>query len=154
MNPEKNPAMPDCVKKSGSICERLWAATSDMLNSTLRLEDALINRRIEEIWSILSEQEGKSAQLNQASQLWHQVYGDNWENCSPDLAQARKEIRNKLQRLQIAEKVNYSLTRNYLNAVNKSMIKTGAGIAGKKKVYNKGGRLGMKSSSMLFKSIG
>ncbi|NQZ58272.1 MAG: hypothetical protein HRT88_12505 [Lentisphaeraceae bacterium] len=151
---EETLATPEYVKSSGGICERLWTATCDMLNSTLRLEDALINRRIEEIWSILAEQENKAAQLNQATQLWHQVYADNWENSSSELLQARKEIRSKLMKLQIAERVNNSLTRSYLNAVNKSMIQTGAGIAGKKKVYNKGGRLGIKSSSMLFKSIG
>lgn len=154
MNYTNKNLIPDYVKKSGSICERLWSAASDMLNSTLRLEDALINRRIDEIWSILAEQENKAAQLNQATQLWHEVYADNWEKSSTDLLQARKEIRRKLTKLQIAEKVNKSLTNNYLSAINKSMIKTGAGIAGKKKVYNKGGRLGIKSSSMLFKSIG
>ena len=146
--------IPKHVKKSGAICEKLWSAASSLLESAVQLEDALINRRTDEIWEILSDKEQKSANLNQAAQLWHQVYGENLENLSTDLQTSRTEVRSKLQRFQIAEKVNYSLTRNYLAAIERSMVKAGSGIAGKKKVYNKGGRLGIKSSSMIFKSIG
>jgi len=154
MNQQESLERPEYVTNSGGICERLWAAATELLNSSLRLEEALIKRKVDEVWNILAEQEQKSTTLNQAAKLWQQVYGDNWENLSEDLQHARKDIRTKLQRLQIAEKVNHSLTRNYLSAVERSMMKAGAGLAGKKKVYNKGGRLGLKSSSMLFKSIG
>jgi hypothetical protein len=146
--------IPEHVKTSGAICEKLWSAASSLLNNALQLEEALINRKTDEIWEILSQKEKKSSELNQAAQLWHQVYGDNLDNLPENLQTSRGEVRSKLQRFQIAEKVNYSLTRNYLAAINRSMVKAGAGLAGKKKVYNKGGRLGVKSSSMLFKSIG
>lgn len=151
-NEQKN--IPDYVSNSGSICERLWNAASDLLESSLRLEKALIKRDKDLVWEILSEQEKKSSTLNQAAKLWNEVYGSDLDKLSDDLRKSRLEIREKLQRLQLTEKVNYSLTRNYLSAVQKSMVKAGAGLAGKKKVYNKGGRLGIKSSSMIFKSIG
>ena len=146
--------VPEYVSNSGSICERLWNAVEDLLESSLRLEKALIKREKDKIWEILSEQEKKSSTLNQAAKLWNEVYGTELENLSGDIKKSRLEIREKLQRLQLTDKVNYSLTRNYLNAVQKSMVKAGAGLAGKKKVYNKGGRLGIRSSSMIFKSIG
>ena len=146
--------IPEYVSNSGSICERLWNAVADLLESSLRLEKALIKREKDEIWEILSEQEKKSSTLNQAAKLWNEVYGSDFDSLKGDLKKARLEIREKLTRLQLAEKVNYSLTRNYLSAVQKSMVKAGAGLAGKKKVYDKGGRLGVRSSSMIFKSIG
>ena len=147
-------AVPEYVSNSGSICERLWNAVEDLLESSLRLEKALIKREQDKIWEILAEQEKKSSILNQAARLWNEVYGTEFETMSGDIKRSRLEIREKLQRLQLTDKVNYSLTRNYLAAVQKSMVKAGAGLAGKKKVYNKGGRLGIRSSSMIFKSIG
>ena len=146
--------IPEYVSNSGSICERLWNAVVDLLESSIKLERALIKREKDKIWEILSEQEKKSSTLNQAAKLWNEVYGTEQEKLSVDLKKSRLEIREKLQRLQLTEKVNYSLTRNYLSAVQKSLVKAGAGLAGKKKVYDKGGRLGIKSSSMIFKSIG
>lgn len=152
---EKNQnAIPGYVSSSGSICERLWNAVEDLLESSLRLEKALIRREQDKIWEILAEQEKKSSTLNQAAKLWNEVYGTEFESMSGDIKKSRLEIREKLQRLQLTDKVNYSLTRNYLSAIEKSMVKAGAGLAGKKKVYNKGGRLGIRSSSMIFKSIG
>jgi hypothetical protein len=150
----KTTVPPAHIHKTGAICEKLWVAATDLLDSSLELEDALINRRVDEIWEILSEQEKKSSSLNQAAQLWNQVYGENLESLSPELQAARSDIREKLQRFQIAERVNYSLTRNYLAVIEKSMLKAGAGFAGKKTVYNKGGRVGLKNSSLIFKSIG
>lgn len=149
-----NNSLPAEVQNTGAICERLWNAVSELLNSSLRLEDALIHRRKEEIWEILAEQENKASTLNQAAMLWNQVYGEDKENLSPELSRARQSIKQGIQRLQIVEKVNYSLTRNYLAAVDRSMVAAGAGIAGKKKVYNKGGRIGLRASSMIFKSVG
>ena len=142
------------VKNSGAICEKLWTAASSLLESSLELEEALIHRKTDRIWEILSEKEEKSAALNQASQLWYQVYGEKLDELPEELQKSRGEIKEKLQRFQIADKVNYSLTRNYLAVIERSMVKAGAGLAGKKKVYNKGGRLGVKSSSMIFKSVG
>ena len=149
-----NKDVPEYVTNSGTICERLWSAAAEMLESSLRLEKALIKRDKEQIWEILSEQEKKSSRLNQTAKLWNEVYGSELDSLSDDLKKSRLEIREKLQRLQLTEKVNYSLTRNYLAAVKKSMVAAGAGLAGKKKVYDKGGRLGVRSSSMIFKSIG
>ena len=146
--------VPEAVTKSGAICERLWNAIADLMASSLRLEDALIHRRKDEIWEILSEQEKKSAVLGQAAQLWNQIFGEDRESQSEEIKRARVKIKEGLERLRIVEKVNYSLTRNYLAAVQRSMVNAGAGLAGKKKVYNKGGRLGMRGSSMIFKSIG
>ena len=151
---ENQQEVPEYVSNSGSICERLWNAVADLLESSLRLEKALIKREKDEIWEILSEQEKKSSTLNQAAKLWNEVYGTELETLNGDLKKSRLEIREKLQRLQLTEKVNYSLTRNYLSAVKKSMVQAGAGLAGKKKVYDRGGRLGVRSSSMIFKSIG
>ncbi|MCM8535830.1 MAG: hypothetical protein NE334_07840 [Lentisphaeraceae bacterium] len=146
--------IPEHVKDSGAICEKLWTAAHSLMESSLELEEALIHRKTDRIWEILSEKEKKSANLNQAAQLWSQVYGDKLDELPENLQKARGEVKVKLQRFQIAEKVNYSLTRNYLAAIERSMVKAGSGLAGKKKVYNKGGRLGVKSSSMIFKSIG
>jgi hypothetical protein len=151
---EENKDLPESIKDTGAICERLWNSVTELLTSSLRLEDALVHRRKDEIWEILAEQENKASLLNQAATLWNQIYVDNEQELSPEIAQARESIKAGLQKLQIVEKVNYSLTRNYLAAVEKSMQKAGAGLAGKKKVYNKGGRLGLRASSMIFKSIG
>ena len=142
--------IPGYVKSSGAICEKLWTAAHSLLTSSLELEEALIHRNTDRIWEILSEKEERSSALNQAAQLWYQVYGEKLDELSDDLQKCRSEIKDKLQQFQIADKVNYSLTRNYLSAIERSMIKAGAGLAGKKKVYNKGGRLGVKSSSMIF----
>ena len=150
----KEDEIPEYVKSSGAICEKLWIAAHSLLVSSLELEEALIQRDSDRIWEILSEKEERSSALNQAAQLWYQVYGEDFDNLSEDLKKCRSEIKTKMQQFQIADKVNYSLTRNYLSAIEKSMIKAGAGLAGKKKVYNKGGRLGVKSSSMIFKSVG
>ncbi|MCH2206831.1 MAG: flagellar protein FlgN [Lentisphaerales bacterium] len=153
MTAKKND-VPEYVKNSGAICEKLWTAADSLLVSSLELERALIERDTDRIWAILAEKEEKSSALNQAAQLWYQVYGEKLDDLSDELQKCRSEIKEKMQRFQIADKVNYSLTRNYLAVIDRSMVKAGAGLAGKKKVYNKGGRLGVKSSSMIFKSVG
>ncbi len=151
---EKIKKLPDYVANAGTICQRLWSAVEDLLESSQKLEKALINRDSEEVWEILSHQEKKSSTLHQAAKLWHEVYGENLENLQGDLKIARSEIREKLNRLQLTEKVNYSLTRNYLIAVQNSMVKVTSGVTGKNVGYTKGGKVGIKSSSIIFKSIG
>ena len=155
MNEEKqHEETPQYIKDNGGLCERLWNATIGMLQNAKKLQSAIVVRDTEKIWAILAEKEAKSAELEQAAELWNKVFNTETSPSNPSLDEARSQIRNKLQKIQLTEKVNYNLTRGYLTAIEQSLIQAGAGLAGKKKVYDKGGRLGVKSTSFMLDTIG
>lgn len=151
---DENQDMPEAIHNNGGLCERLWNATVAMLDNSRQLQEALIIRDTDNIWEILAEKEAKSAELEQAAELWHQVFEPEKNTANEVLQEARVEIKDKLSRLQSTEKLNYSLTRSYLGAIERTLVKAGAGLAGKKKVYGKGGRLGLKSTSFILDTIG
>lgn len=145
---------PQCVVDNGGISEKLWNNLHDLFCSSKDLEKAIINCQTDEVWRVLEEKETKANAMQQTLNLWLQIFNSEEQKQDPELTELRTSLRNKINQLQICDMVNKSLIRNYLQAIEKSFVQAGAGLAGRKKVYGKKGRLGVKSSSFILKTNG
>lgn len=151
MNMQASKEIPGTVASGGTFSEKLWNQVCLMLESADHLREALIHRESQLIWSILADQEKHAVELEKTAEIWQQVSADSDDE---NILQAKKEIRTKIKTLKMREKVNYNLARSYVSAIERSFVKAGAGLAGKKKVYDQGGRLGLKSKSFMLKTSG
>ena len=121
-----------------------------MLNLSLELKAALIQREKEEIWELLSKKEEKAALINQFTELYRDLFPD--DNAKSNISIERQLIQNQLAQLQRIEKHNAMLSRSYLNAIDKAMVKMGVG--GKKKTYSKFGKQLKKNKSLIVNRMG
>ena len=135
------------------LCEKLSESVEAMLESAIQLREALINRESEQIWEILADQEEKSEYLEKYTELWHQTFGDMDFPEDHEIHDQRADIRNRLSRLQIIERVNASLARNYLGTIQKA-IDDGMGDAKKGNKYNHHGRKGQAYKSFFVRQKG
>ncbi len=139
---------------SESIFCKIEENIDALLRSAKNLQDALIHRRVDEIWKILAEKQEKSSQLEQYTQLWSELFSDVRNSESPAVVLMKEEIRTSLSELRLIEHNNASLSQSFLGAIRKALFETGTGLASKKKTYNKYGRMGIKRSSLLVNKLG
>ena len=140
----------DEKKQLNAICMKLLDAISDMLNLSLELKAALIQREKEKIWELLSKKEEKAALINQFTELYRDLFPD--EDSKSSISIERQLIKNQLAQLQRIEQHNTMLSRSYLNAIDKAMVKMGVGS--KKKTYTKFGKQNKKNKSLLINRMG
>ena len=135
------------------ISEQLKKAIARLTDSTRRLQTAIIARKPDLVWAILEEQQGLMQDFDRYNYLWKQVVVDSGLD-SPQIRQAKDEIRGGVTALQRIGDGNAILVRSFLSAIGRAFKKAGEQVSCKAKIYGKKGRMSGSPSSLLIDRLG
>ncbi len=139
---------------TGGICERMQDLISVLTESSIQMRDALIHRRVNEIWQIMAEKQQKVAELEQYIQLWHRMYGDMELKPDSSIGKERLRIRESLTSLKEIEHNNAILSKSFLSAINRAFNRAGVGGSSPRGTYTKRGKYNKDNRSMIVKQYG
>lgn len=135
------------------ISERLKGSISGLVESSKRLQKAIISRNVNDVWMILEHQQRQMQEFDRYNYIWKQTVVDTGLS-SPAIDKVKDEIAVELTKLQKASGSNASLLRSYLAVIGRVFKHTASEVSNKVKTYGKRGRMDYKSSSMLVNRIG
>ncbi|OVE77388.1 hypothetical protein BVX99_02655 [bacterium F16] len=144
----------DTTTREGGLAEKMQGLITVLTDSALQMRDAIIHRRCEDIWQIMSEKQQQVAELEQYLVLWRDLYGGVEIPTDTQLGKDRLHIKTGLVELKRVENSNASLSQTYLGAIRKALGRAGEGIATQKKVYTKRGMYGKNTKSLLINQFG
>ena len=106
-------------------------------DAAIDLKGALIHRRVDEIWEILTIKEEYAQKLESYISLWDEIVDK--ESSDEELQAIRRDIKEKVFTLHELETHNASLSRSYLASIRKALNEV-SDEHGQKATYNKDGK--------------
>ncbi|UDQ96696.1 flagellar export chaperone FlgN [Lentisphaerota bacterium WC36G] len=125
----------------------------ELIESSDKLQDAIIDRDVEIINSILEFQRKKLIEFNNFNSTWEQlVIAPNLN--SPQLKSAKQQICNKILMLKQFSNRNAALVRSFLSIIHKAIQNVGIKHNSTSNVYGKRGRINRQASSLIINQLG
>jgi hypothetical protein len=137
---------------------RLKSVLEAILESSRSLQQAIIRKKTDHVWEILSGQERMLGEIEQYSYLWGRLHGtagagaDPGSDPDPAMSEYRRQLRETAGAIQAVARSNATLCRNFLSAIRKAISNTGTTLANQKmkvKTYGKHGRINVNKSFLV-----
>lgn len=138
----------------GSLPATLLAAIQELQRSATRLREALMHRRVDTIWAILSEQEQQALKLDQYGRLWQDLARQGLIDQSPAGQTQRQRIGAALVEVRRLLRTNFSLTQCFLAVVRRALQDVGGEAPAPAMVYGRTGKTGNAGASRLICTAG
>ena len=136
------------------ISDQLKKSIAKLMESSRDLQGAIIARNTDRVWQILETQQAQMQEFDRYNYLWKQIIVDSGLD-TPQIRQAKDEIRCDLEKLKRVGNGNAVLIRSFLAAINRAFKAVGEKVsAAKGKVYGKKGKMANTQSSLLINRLG
>lgn len=145
---------PAVAPEPGSLAERLLAVTAEFRQSAVRLREALVHRRLDDIWQILSQQEQQAVQLEQFGKLWQDLVRAGTQPAGGACDDTRRRVQAALQETREVQRGNVALAQCFLAIVRRALHEAGADSGAELAVYGRTGRRGLMAASRLISRFG
>ena len=135
------------------ISDRLKLSIDKLISSSRHLQASIIARNVDQVWSILAEQQKLMQEFDRLNYLWKQVVVDSGLD-SPQIRESKLEICRGIEELRRVGQGNASLVRSFLAAINRVFKKAADNVASKVRIYGKKGKMSGTTSSLLVNRLG
>ena len=130
---------------------RLRGIIDKLIVASKGLQDAVVTRDVDNIWSLLETQQQDMLEFDRYNTMWKQLVIDQ-RISTPEIDKIKGEIRTDILELKKLGNNNASLVRSFLSVVRKALRTVSAGKAGA--TYGKRGKMNDKHSSLMVNRIG
>ena len=154
---EPTPNSPTEPAADNSLFGRLCRTIDDLADAAVKLRDALVHRRADEIWRLLAVKQQRAGELEQYLGLWQELHATPPAAAAGDteLSARRERIRESLTTLRGLEQRNATLCRSFLAAIDRALTPDGRDQgSGAGNVYTQSGRHAQRNRSLLVRQYG
>jgi len=138
----------EAQNQSDSLVEKLTGCAVCLTDLALELREALVHRKPDQIWKLLSQQEEQAVLLDQYLRLWKDLNPSCTDKKSGKNP-IEQRIRSLLIRLRALQQSNAILAHSFLSGVRKSLAGLGKDQTSTSSSYSARGRTEPRQRSRL-----